>query len=132
MDQLLQADLDRRAADRRALDAAVIDWSLKLSEGDLAVPRSYRSMRGAAGTRRFGSLVAHFFNHPTHHRGQVTTLLSQQGPDAGMTDLLALIPDLGASPAGGNRPQATGPAGPGNVVQGRLANPPRLVYTCSQ
>jgi uncharacterized damage-inducible protein DinB len=32
-------------------------------------------------------LVAHVFNHQTHHRGQVTTLLSQMGHDIGSTDL---------------------------------------------
>jgi uncharacterized damage-inducible protein DinB len=34
----------------------------------------------------------HFFNHQTHHRGQVTTLLHQEGIDVGITDLLAMIP----------------------------------------
>ena len=32
----------------------------------------------------------HFFNHQTHHRGQASTLLSQQGIDIGVTDLLML------------------------------------------
>ena len=32
-------------------------------------------------------LVVHVFNHQTHHRGQVTTLLSQMGLDMGSTDL---------------------------------------------
>jgi len=35
----------------------------------------------------------HFFNHQTHHRGQVTTLLSQAGVDVGDTDLVGLISD---------------------------------------
>ena len=34
--------------------------------------------------------VAHFFNHQTHHRGQLTTLLSQHGSDFGVTDLIWL------------------------------------------
>jgi uncharacterized damage-inducible protein DinB len=34
--------------------------------------------------------VAHFFNHQTHHRGQVTTLLFQRGIDPGVTDFLWL------------------------------------------
>ncbi len=34
--------------------------------------------------------VSHFFNHQTHHRGQVTTLLSQFGVDPGVTDLIWL------------------------------------------
>jgi uncharacterized damage-inducible protein DinB len=32
-------------------------------------------------------LVHHLFNHQTHHRGQVTTLLSQLGVDFGTTDI---------------------------------------------
>jgi uncharacterized damage-inducible protein DinB len=34
--------------------------------------------------------VQQFFNHQTHHRGQVTTLLMQAGVDPGVTDLLWL------------------------------------------
>ena len=32
--------------------------------------------------------VVHFFNHQTHQRGQLTTLLSQCGVDPGITDLI--------------------------------------------
>jgi uncharacterized damage-inducible protein DinB len=35
--------------------------------------------------------LTHFFNHQTHHRGQVTTMLTQQGVDVGVTDLIALV-----------------------------------------
>lgn len=38
-------------------------------------------------------LVTHMFNHQTHHRGQITTLLSQVGLDVGVTDL-PFMPDL--------------------------------------
>ena len=31
--------------------------------------------------------VTHFFNHQTHHRGQITTLMEQVGCDSGVTDL---------------------------------------------
>jgi uncharacterized damage-inducible protein DinB len=39
--------------------------------------------------RRLPAWVAatHLFNHATHHRGQVTTLLRQAGVDPGATDL---------------------------------------------
>jgi uncharacterized damage-inducible protein DinB len=36
------------------------------------------------------SLVAHFFDHQTHHRCQLTTLLSQCGVGPGVTDRLWL------------------------------------------
>ncbi len=39
------------------------------------------------------AFVAHMFNHQTHHRGQLTTLLSQAGIDYGATDVL-LMPQL--------------------------------------
>jgi uncharacterized damage-inducible protein DinB len=35
--------------------------------------------------------VSHFFNHQTHHRGQVTALLKQAGRDPGVTDLIELL-----------------------------------------
>jgi uncharacterized damage-inducible protein DinB len=31
--------------------------------------------------------VLHLFNHGTHHRGQLTTLMRQAGLDPGITDL---------------------------------------------
>jgi uncharacterized damage-inducible protein DinB len=37
-------------------------------------------------------VVTHFFNHGTHHRGQVTALLAQFGIDPGVTDLVAFPP----------------------------------------
>ena len=52
-------------------------------------------MAGKTYCRPFGALLLHFFNHQTHHRGQATTLLSQNGVDVGVTDLLALIPSAG-------------------------------------
>ncbi|HAK91301.1 MAG TPA: damage-inducible protein DinB, partial [Massilia timonae] len=52
----------------------------------------YKSARGAF-RKKFGSLLLHFFNHQTHHRGQVSTLLTQSGVDIGVTDLIVSIPD---------------------------------------
>ena len=77
---------------RQDLDA--LDWAAGLTQAQLASPLAYRNMAGVAHTKNLGALVMHFFNHQTHHRGQATTLLSQAGVDVGVTDLLALIPDL--------------------------------------
>jgi uncharacterized damage-inducible protein DinB len=35
----------------------------------------------------FGDLAVQMFNHATHHRGQLTTLLTQMGRDIGATDI---------------------------------------------
>jgi uncharacterized damage-inducible protein DinB len=64
----------------------------------LSVALAYASMAGAPFSKNFGFLLQHFFNHQTHHRGQVSTLLHQAGVDVGVTDLLALIPESGERP----------------------------------
>lgn len=52
----------------------------------------YSGLTKSTRTKPAWLLVTHLFNHQTHHRGQVTTLLSQQGIDPGVTDLM-LMPD---------------------------------------
>lgn len=54
----------------------------------LAEPITYTSkIDGKTRTVQKWILVTHMFNHQTHHRGQVTTLLSQMGFDVGSTDI---------------------------------------------
>jgi uncharacterized damage-inducible protein DinB len=81
---------------RRAwLDRQIMHFSCALAEDDLDLVIHYKSMAGVPGSRKLDGLLLHFFNHQTHHRGQVTTLLSQQGIDVGVTDLVVLIPEHG-------------------------------------
>jgi uncharacterized damage-inducible protein DinB len=89
--QLAFADLGELAARRTWLDQLIIDWTNTLCGSDLDQRLYYHNMRGVAADKPFFGLLVHFFNHQTHHRGQVTTLLSQAGVDVGVTDLLALI-----------------------------------------
>ena len=37
--------------------------------------------------RSYAIAAVHMYNHGTHHRGQLTTLLKQAGIDPGVTDL---------------------------------------------
>jgi hypothetical protein len=59
----------------------------EVSNEDLAQPLCYRNARGEC-RKHSGSLLLHFFNHQTHHRGRATTLMSQSDVDIGVTDLL--------------------------------------------
>lgn len=93
LDQLLYTRLDELQAAREAIDEIIIAWCNELSDGDLQHKLHYKSMAGQPSVKNFGSLLLHLFNHQTHHRGQITTLLSQEGLDVGATDLLLLIPD---------------------------------------
>lgn len=94
--QPLADDLAGLARHRRALDELIERWVAGLRTEHLAAPLAYANMAGVRTSRPFGALLLHFFNHQTHHRGQVTTLLFQAGVDVGVTDLLALIPGSSA------------------------------------
>lgn len=84
----LYADFDELRAARDTLDGRIEDWAGRLEERWLAADFTYTS-RIDGRTRTFPAwlLVTHLFNHQTHHRGQLTTLLSQMGIDPGVTDL---------------------------------------------
>jgi uncharacterized damage-inducible protein DinB len=75
-------------AERAALDQRILVWAESLSSSWLAETLTYRSkIDGKSRTVPRWMLVTHMFNHQTHHRGQVTTLLSQMGLDVGTTDI---------------------------------------------
>ncbi len=93
LDQTLYADLGVLAEHRAWLDRQIEQWIAGLTEDDLADTFHYRNIKGVPTSKRYSSLILHFFNHQTHHRGQVSTLLCQAGVDVGITDLLAIIPD---------------------------------------
>ena len=76
---------------RAAFDAKIIAWADALTEADLAGDLSWFS--GAAQhdvTKPLWSLVTHFFNHQTHHRGQVHAMLTAAGARPDDTDLFLL------------------------------------------
>lgn len=93
LEQILFADFQALYAHRQWLDQLILDWTAVIDESDLDHVLAYRNSKGVPAQKPFFSLLMHFFNHQTHHRGQVTTLLAQAGVDVGVTDLVALIAD---------------------------------------
>jgi len=81
-------------ADRLAMDARIIDWAEALDDAALAGDLRWHS--GALG-REVATpkalCVMHFFNHQTHHRGQVHAMLTAAGAEPGDTDLFILHQD---------------------------------------
>lgn len=74
--------------ERLALDDRMLDWAGSLTPAWLVEPLTYTSKAdGKSRTLPRWVLVAHLFNHQTHHRGQITTLLTQMGLDIGSTDI---------------------------------------------
>ncbi len=76
------------ALERRRMDRTILDWTAGLDEGWFAGDLTWWS--GAVGrevTRPKSLLLIHFFNHGTHHRGQVHAMLTAAGADPGDTDM---------------------------------------------
>lgn len=96
LQQTVGADLPSLRAYRQGVDALIVAWAPELTPEHLMSNLSYSNMAGVVSSKNFGALVQHFFNHQTHHRGQVSTLLFQSGVDVGVTDLLAVIPNSDA------------------------------------
>jgi len=86
-------DWDALKRERVRFDAVIADWAAGLGARDLEGDLTWFS--GAAGreiTRPLWLLVAHLFNHQTHHRGQVHALLTALSARPDDTDL-PFMPD---------------------------------------
>ena len=95
LDQELHADFEELRAARRAMDERLEAWCAELTDEALAAPLVYRNQSGKEFSHPLGPAALHLFNHGTHHRGQVTTLLAQLGRDPGVTDFIAWYRETG-------------------------------------
>lgn len=87
--QELYGDFEELRRERAVTDDAISRWVDSLTDRDLAGDLTYTTIvNPAPRTQPLEFALTHFFNHQTHHRGQLTTLLSQRGIDPGVTDLL--------------------------------------------
>ena len=92
LDQELFADFDELRRERAQTDDELSAWVSELTPERLAAPLVYMR-RGKRLEAPLWGAVAHVFTHQAHHRGQITTLLMQQGCDPGVTDLFAMLRD---------------------------------------
>jgi uncharacterized damage-inducible protein DinB len=90
LDQELYADFEELRRERAITDDELSAWVSGLTHERLAAPLVY-TRRGQKQESPLWWAVAHVFNHQTHHRGQITTLFTQQGCDPGVTDLAAML-----------------------------------------
>lgn len=78
-------------AERYRTDAKLILWAEKLRALDLTGDLTWTRGFGNEVKRRPMSLVlAHVFNHQTHHRGQIHAMLTAAGVKTEDTDLILL------------------------------------------
>ena len=77
------------------MDEEIISWADSLTPERLNQTFDYTS-----NVQKFNRklpiwvLATHMFNHQTHHRGQITTLMKQLGYEPGITDI-PWLPSLG-------------------------------------
>lgn len=82
------SDFDELWKARQVFDDEISSWAEGVSDAIVDQPYEFKSKiyNKTRNIRRY-VLAVHLFNHQTHHRGQVTALLSQLGHDFGVTDL---------------------------------------------
>jgi uncharacterized damage-inducible protein DinB len=77
--------------ERAVFDDTIAGWADRLDPAWLSGDMTWYSGAAKAElTRPKALLVAHFFNHQTHHRGQVHCMLTQAGAKPAATDLMAM------------------------------------------
>ncbi len=84
LDLVLFGHLAELRVEREAEDARIVGWMDSLDAAALAGSFSYRTIVNPTDvTQPLAPALAHFFNHQTHHRGQVHGLLTAiSGRDA--------------------------------------------------
>lgn len=83
-------------AGRADLDQRIVEWADTLRPDDLHGALSwYSGVMGRDVARPKTALIAHFFNHQTHHRGQVHAMLTAAGLKPQDTDLFLMLGEDG-------------------------------------
>lgn len=79
LDAILYEDFDELREARRWEDRRIEDFATGIDEEFLGGEIPYVNNEGRTVEDPMELLVAHFFNHQTHHRGQVHDMLTQTG-----------------------------------------------------
>lgn len=87
------ADFNEWTKARSTVDGRISRWAASLTDSDLSGELSWYSV--AAGrdvSKPMATCVVGFFNHQTHHRGQIHAMLTATGSKAPVSDL-AFMPE---------------------------------------
>ena len=91
LDQELHSDFETLRTEREHTDTDILEWVRGLRDEDFRRELSFVTIANPQPHKcPFCVAVLQLFNHQTHHRGQLTTLLMQSGIDPGVTDLMWL------------------------------------------
>ena len=91
LDIIVTDDREAFLRERMAEDDILIDFTDSFDEKTLDEKVTYSSLIGFTGTDPRRLILAHMFNHATHHRGQIHALLTQVPADPPPLDLMIYI-----------------------------------------
>jgi uncharacterized damage-inducible protein DinB len=97
LDQILYAELAGLRVAREAEDAQIIAFVDGLDEPTFNTTLRYKSMSGKPQATPVRWVLAHLFNHQTHHRGQAHALLSQTAVAPPELDLIYYLREADAT-----------------------------------
>ena len=96
LDAILFEDFGELRAAREQEDRRIVAYVDKLSDADIAGSLRYRSIVNPADVEQpLAPALVHFFNHQTHHRGQVHCVLTGLGRAAPSLDLILFQRETG-------------------------------------
>ena len=96
LDEILYDDFELLRTSRQQEDIRIAGWIDGLLEDRIAGLFTYRTISNPADiTQPLAPALAHFFNHQTHHRGQVHCLLSGLSIDPPSLDLIMFQRETG-------------------------------------
>ena len=93
LDQILHTDLAALTAARAAMDDRIVAYVDALVPTRLEEDLVYRTVAGDPMRTQVSQVLAHFFNHQTHHRGQAHGMLSSTDVAPPSLDLILFLRD---------------------------------------
>ena len=93
----LYTDFDELRRERVKQDEGIVAFIDSKDEDAIAGTVRYATTSGAPNEMSLGLILQHFFNHQTHHRGQLHDMLSRADADPPPLDLLYYAREVGAT-----------------------------------
>lgn len=79
LDEIVCDDLASLSDARRSEDQRLIAFVQELDDAKFDANRDYQTLNGTPQRQRCREILAHVFNHQTHHRGQAHAILTALG-----------------------------------------------------
>lgn len=91
LDAEMYEDRSALRSARERMDGDIIAYMADRTEADMAGDVHFKTTSGDPHSMELAVLLAHFFNHQTHHRGQAHDMLSQTNVAPPPLDMLYFI-----------------------------------------